>query len=120
MAKVLTLVFLQIATTIAMSCVFYYVEPLKGYIRTNAWPFYMSWALSFGVLIALSCSDKIRRVHPYNIIALGVFTLVFSFQIAAITSYYDTKSVISAFVVTAAVGLRCAVLAFSKVDFTKW
>jgi FtsH-binding integral membrane protein len=120
MAKVLTLVFLQLATTIAMSVLFYYLEPLKLYVRENAWPFYMSWALSFACLITLSCSEKVRRVHPYNIIALGVFTLIFSFQIAAITSFYDTKAVISAFVVTAGIVLGCAVLAFSKIDFTKW
>lgn len=120
MAKVLTLVFLQLCVTVAMAVVFYYVEPLKLYVRQNAWPFYASWALSFATLIALSCSEKIRRVHPYNITALGVFTLVFSFQIAAITSYYDTKAVLSAFIVTAAIVLGCAALAFSKIDVTKW
>ena len=120
MAKVLTLVFLQLAVTIGMACLFFYLEPLKLYVRQNAWPFYASWALSFGTLIALSCSEKVRRVHPYNITALGVFTLVFSFQIAAITSYYDTKAVISAFIVTAAIVLGCAALAFSKIDVTKW
>lgn len=120
MAKVLTLVFLQLAVTIGMAVLFYYFQPLKLYVRQNAWPFYMSWALSAGILIALSCSEKVRRVHPYNICALGAFTLVFSFQVAAITSYYDTKAVISAFIVTAAIVLGCATLAFSKIDVTKW
>ena len=119
--KVLSIVFLQLLCTVGMSVLFYYVSPLKLYVRQNAWPFYLSWALSFGMLIAMSCSETLRRKYPTNVLFLGAFTAVFSFQIAAVTSYFDTQAVMIAFIATTAVVLGCAFIAFfTKLDMTKY
>lgn len=120
--KVLSIVFLQLCCTVGMSVLFYYVTPLKLYVRQNAWPFYMSWALSFAMLIAMSCSETLRRKYPTNVLFLAAFTAVFSFQIAAVTSYFDTQAVMIAFIATTAVVLGCACLAFfvPKLDMTKY
>ena len=120
-AKVLSIVFLQLLCTVGMSVLFYYVSPLKLYVRQNAWPFYLSWALSFGMLIAMSCSETLRRRYPTNVLFLAAFTAVFSFQIAAVTSYFDTQAVMIAFIATTAVVLGCAFIAFfTKLDMTKY
>jgi len=36
-------------------------------VRVNLWPFYLSWFLSFGMIIALSCSERLRKQYPLNI-----------------------------------------------------
>ena len=119
--KVLSIVFLQLLCTVGMSVLFFYVMPLKLYVRQNAWPFYLSWALSFGMLIAMSCSESLRRKYPTNVLFLGAFTAVFSFQIAAVTSYFNTQAVMIAFIATTAVVLGCASIAFfTKLDMTKY
>ena len=90
-------------------------------MRYNAWPFYLSWGLSFAMLMAMACSDKVRRQYPTNVLFLAAFTLVFSFQIGAITSYWDTQSVMIAFIATCGVVLGCAALAFfTPLDMTKY
>jgi protein lifeguard len=119
--KVLSIVFLQLLCTVGMSVLFYYVSPLKLYVRQNAWPFYLSWALSFGMLIAMACSETLRRKYPTNVLFLAAFTAVFSFQIAAVTSYFDTQAVMIAFIATTAVVLGCAFIAFfTMLDMTKY
>ena len=119
--KVLTVVFFQLLATVGLSLVFYYVAPLRLYVRENAWPFYLSIGLSFGLLIGMACSDKLRRVYPYNVVALVAFTLVFGFQVAMITSYFDTSSVMLAFMATCFVVAGCAFIAFfTKLDMTKY
>lgn len=42
----------------------------QTYVRVNPWPFYLSWGLSFVMIIALSCSDTLRRKYPMNVIFL--------------------------------------------------
>ncbi len=33
----------------------------QNYVRFNPWPFYLSWALSFGMLLVLACNERLRR-----------------------------------------------------------
>eukprot|EP00884_Botryococcus_braunii_P021183 jgi/Botrbrau1/7749/Bobra.0159s0178.1 len=121
MAKVLTIVGLQLAFTAGCAFVFYFVEPLKTYVRVNPWPFYVSWGLSFAMIIALSCSESLRRKYPMNVIFLGLFTVVFGFQIGVITSFWNTQAVMIAFLVTCGVVGLCAFIAFfTKLDLTKF
>jgi FtsH-binding integral membrane protein len=119
--KVLTVVFLQLLVTVGMALTFYYVAPLRLYVKQNAWPFYLSIGLSFGLLIGMACSEKLRRVYPYNVAFLCAFTLVFGFQVATITSYFDTSTVMLAFMATCFVVAGCAFIAFcTKLDMTKY
>jgi hypothetical protein len=43
---------------------------VQVYVRANPWPFYLSWGLSFVMIIALSCSETLRRKYPMNVIFL--------------------------------------------------
>ena len=40
------------------------------YVRLNRWPFYLSWFLSFGMIIAMSCSERLRKQYPLNYLFL--------------------------------------------------
>lgn len=43
------------------------------------------------ILIGLMCSTKLRRTHPWNLVALAAFTLVESALVGMICSYWDAS-----------------------------
>lgn len=44
--------------------------PPQSYVRLNRWPFYLSWFLSFGMIIAMGCSERLRKKYPINYLFL--------------------------------------------------
>lgn len=141
--KVFVLVFIQLAITIGIACVFMFVKPVKEYVAgvqvpcptsvqitsPNAvcyengdgrWVFYTSWALTFVMLIALMCSTTLRRKHPWNYLALFAFTFVMSVQVGCIVAFWDVSVVLIAFAVTggSVLGLTLGAL-FIPWDITK-
>ena len=44
--------------------------PPQNYVRLNRWPFYLSWFLSFGMIIAMGCSERLRKKYPINYLFL--------------------------------------------------
>ena len=47
--------------------------------------------LTFVMLIALMCSNTLRRRHPWNLVALFCFTAVMSVLVGAICAYGDVQ-----------------------------
>lgn len=43
------------------------------------------------------CSTTIRRKHPWNLVALFSFTLIFSVLVGCICAYWDVGVVLEAF-----------------------
>lgn len=120
--KVFALVLLQLVVTVGIACVFMFVKPLKRYVASSEgnWVFYLAWALSFVMLIALSCSTQLRKRHPWNVVALGAFTLVMSVLVGSICAYWDVQVVLTAFAVTCGIVAALTVLAlFMPWDFTR-
>lgn len=71
-------------------------------------------------MIAIMCSKTLRRKHPWNLLALVVFTLVMSVLVGTICAYWQTSVVLEAFAVTgAAVAGLTLVAVFGKFDITK-
>jgi hypothetical protein len=68
--------------------------PLQSYVASSggSWVFYTAWALSFVMLVALSCSTQLRKRHPWNVVALGAFTLVMSVLVGSICAYWDVQA----------------------------
>lgn len=80
----------------------------------------MSYATFIATYIALVCCPNVRRRYPGNFIALGVFTLAFSYMTGTIASFYNTSSVLIAVGITAAVCLAISMFAIqTRIDFTK-
>ena len=129
--KVFILVFVMLAFTVGVAAVFLFVDPVREYVagydvpcasafsesqRTvyqrsdgscfvqgdGRWMFYTSWALTFVCLIALSCSEGLRRRVPWNYAALVLFTAVMSVQVGCICAYWNLSVVLIAFAVTGA------------------
>lgn len=61
---------LQLSLTLSTVAVFTFVKEVKGFVRANVWTYYVSYAIFFISLIALSCCGDFRRKHPWNLIAL--------------------------------------------------
>lgn len=141
--KVFLLVLCELAVTIGIACVFMFVRPVKEYVAgytvpctpepnvflrsdgtcykvgDGRWVFYTSWALSLVTLIALMCSNTLRRRVPWNYMAMFWFTIVMSVQVGCIVAYWDLSVVLIAVAVTggAVLGVTMAAL-FIPFDLT--
>ncbi|EFN57385.1 hypothetical protein CHLNCDRAFT_50899 [Chlorella variabilis] len=121
--KVFLLVFLQLCVTIGVASCFIFVDAVREYVRPGGdgqWVFIVSWITSLVMMIAIMCSKTLRRKHPWNLLALVVFTLVMSVLVGTICAYWQTSVVLEAFAVTgAAVAGLTLVAVFGKFDITK-
>jgi hypothetical protein len=95
--------------------------PLQDYVTTNQWVFWASWITAFGLIITMSCSNRVRRKFPLNMIFLVIFTLVFSVVAATTTARYHVRAIGLALAVTSGtvLGAFC-VAAFTKLDLTRF
>ncbi len=56
-------------------------SPLQAYLRANPWPFYVSWVISFVLMLVLVCVESARRKYPTNFLLLGAFTIAEAFLV---------------------------------------
>lgn len=96
-------------------------HPLQEYVTTNQWVFWVSWITALGLIITMSCSNRVRRKFPLNFVFLVLFTLVFSVLAATITARYNVRAIGLALAVTSGtvLGAFC-VAAFTKLDLTRF
>ncbi|KAM3873364.1 glutamate receptor, ionotropic, N-methyl D-aspartate-associated protein 1b (glutamate binding) [Diretmus argenteus] len=117
--KVFLLLTCQLLLTFSFVAVFTFVEECKIFVDNYRWTYYVSYGVFLVVFIVISCCGKIRRRHPWNMIALSVLTLSMSYMVGMIASFYDTDIVIIAVGVTAIVCFTVVIFSLqSKYDFT--
>lgn len=114
--KVFFILAMQLAVTVAFAVVCFKTGAIKQYLRQHSWPFWLAWSLALVTVLILSFSTKARRTHPYNLMMLGLFTLAQSFLVGMVTSYYDSRVVLLAFIVTATTVTAVTIFAMQ----TKW
>ncbi|KAM7401189.1 hypothetical protein PAMA_005400 [Pampus argenteus] len=118
--KVYLILAAQLLLTTAIVAVFTFVDSVKYFIRQNPAVYWASYAVYIVTHLVLVCCQGPRRKFPWNIILLLIFTLALSYMTGSISSYYDTKAVFLALVITAIVCIAVTVFCFqTKVDFTK-
>ncbi|CAL1533344.1 unnamed protein product [Lymnaea stagnalis] len=118
MRKVYGILTAQLLVTTIMSALFMMSEPLQEFVQTNHWMLTLSIFATFGVLFALMWK---RHETPINYILLGIFTLMESYAIGVVVTFYKVPSVIEAFLLT--IGLTVGLTIYtlqSKKDFTSW
>lgn len=72
-------------------------------------------------MCVIACCENARRSSPTNIILLSAFTLCESLVVGFISSVYETKIVLMAIAVTAAIVIGLTMFAFqTKYDVTSW
>ncbi|XP_063358957.1 protein lifeguard 4-like [Cydia amplana] len=95
--KVYGLLAVQLLATLAISTVFLQVTPVKSFIHENDWMVFIAFILSIGTLLALIVK---RRDSPANLYLLAAFTVVQSYTVGVIVSFYDTFVVLQALALT--------------------
>jgi len=119
--KVYTILFLQLVTTFGTTLLFVLNQKIKHYVQNNMTLLIFSFILSFVFLIALACCGDIAKVYPYNYILLTLFTLVESYAVGVISSYYDTHIVMFATIITMGIIIGLTLFACqTKYDFTEY
>eukprot|EP01138_Halocafeteria_seosinensis_P004267 gb/GECG01004363.1/.p1 GENE.gb/GECG01004363.1/~~gb/GECG01004363.1/.p1 ORF type:complete len:282 (+),score=28.03 gb/GECG01004363.1/:1-846(+) len=117
--KVYGILTLQLTVTFGLTAIFTFNDAVKDYVQGNVAMFYSAWILSIGFLIALACCPTVARTYPQNYICLAAFTLLESYLVGVISSFYDTDTVFIALGLT--IGVFLALTAFAwqtKIDFT--
>lgn len=108
----------QLLTTAAVSSISFFNVGFKTWIQTHPWMMYLSFGLSIGFLIATFSK---RRSYPMNMAFLSCFTLVEAYTVAVVTSFYDSKIVLEAVVITGALFFVLSLFACqTKYDITAW
>uniref|UniRef100_A0A3Q3IKF6 Transmembrane BAX inhibitor motif containing 1a n=1 Tax=Monopterus albus TaxID=43700 RepID=A0A3Q3IKF6_MONAL len=118
--KVYLILGFQLLITTGVVAVFTFVQPVKDFVGRYPAVYWVSYAVYIITHLVLVCCKGPRRKFPWNVILLFIFTLALSYMTGTIFSYYDTKTVFLALVITAIVCIAVTVFCFqTKVDFTK-
>lgn len=117
--KVFGILAVQLLLTTGFAAAVATTPTIREYATSSPSLLALSCVLGFAVVIALGCSERLRRTHPYNLIALGVFTLSQAFLVAMIAATTPPHIMLAATGITAAlcVCLVCYALQ-TKYDFT--
>ncbi|KAL8941046.1 MAG: hypothetical protein Q9211_001983 [Gyalolechia sp. 1 TL-2023] len=116
--KVYSILTVQILATMALSSVSYWSTAYKSWIQSNAW---MMWVSLFGAIGFMLLTFWKRKSYPTNLLFLSGFTALEAYSISVIVSFYNTKIVLEALIITAAIFVALTVFACqTKYDFTSW
>lgn len=102
----------------ALSSVSFWSQGYKSWIQSNPW---MMWVSLFGAIGFMLLTFWKRKSYPTNLLFLSAFTALEAYSISVIVSFYDTKIVLLALVLTAGIFVALTLFACqSKYDFTNW
>lgn len=87
--KVYLILTAQLLVTFGITCLFFFVHPIRDFVHTNSWLYWISYAIFLTTYITLVCCGNVRRNFPTNLIALCIFTLAMSYMVGMITSFYS-------------------------------
>jgi len=116
--KVYAILSIQVAITTGICAMVLTHPTLKATFQKNVDFMPMLGIVTFMVLIWLHVK---RRDYPTNFYLLGLFTILQSLTIAAVTTFYDSTIVIKAAFITATVFVSLTMYTFqSKKDYSSW
>lgn len=116
--KVYTILTAQILLTTGLSAVSFFSTSYKEWIQSNSW---MMWISLFGAIGFMLLTFWKRKSYPMNIAFLTGFTALEAYSISVITSFYESRIVLQALVITLGIFLALTLFACqSKYDFTAW
>ncbi|KAI4162951.1 MAG: hypothetical protein LQ342_003462 [Letrouitia transgressa] len=116
--KVYSILTVQILATMALSSVSYWSSSYKNWIQSNAW---MMWVSLLGAIGFMLLTYWKRKSYPTNLMFLSGFTALEAYSISVIVSFYQTKVVLEALIITSAIFVALTVFACqTKYDFTNW
>lgn len=118
MRKVYGILTAQLVLTTLVCILFMASETLQTFVQTNHWMLTLCFIATFGSLFALMAK---RQETPTNYILLGVFTLLESYSVGVVVTFYKVPSVVEAFLLTVGLFIGLTVYTLqSKKDFSSW
>lgn len=116
--KVYAILSVQLIATVVLSMVSFFSESYKKWIQSNQW---MMWISLFGALGFMGLTYWKRKSYPTNLLFLAGFTGLEAYSISVIVSFYQSKIVIQAVLLTAGIFVALTLFACqTKYDFTSW
>jgi len=114
--KVYGILTVQLAITVGMCALFLFVEDVKIWVQANSWLVWVNFIPTILVLVALIFK---RKSYPINFILLIVFTLLESYTIGVIVSFYEVQIVLEALGITTAIFVALTIFTLqTKFDFS--
>lgn len=116
--KVYSILTVQLLATAILSAVSFFSASYKHWIQTNQW---MMWTSLFGAIAFMLLTFWKRKSYPTNLLFLSGFTILEAYSISVIVSFYQSRIVLQALILT--VGIFVALTLFAcqtKYDFTSW
>ena len=108
----------QILATITVSSISYFSKSYKQWIQSNQW---MMWLSLFGAIGFMLLTFWKRKSYPTNLLFLSGFTALEAYSISVIVSFYESKIVLEALILTAGIFIALTLFACqTKYDFTSW
>lgn len=98
--KVYSLLALQLGFSVLFGAVCMFSSIVQFFVRNNPWLLTLAFFASLGIILALFVK---RRHHPTNLILLAAFTVVQSYTVGVVITYYDQLVVLEAFFLTLSV-----------------
>ncbi|PWY90814.1 UPF0005-domain-containing protein [Aspergillus heteromorphus CBS 117.55] len=116
--KVYSILTAQLLLTTILSSISFFSPAYRTWIKSNTWLMVLS---VFGALAFMLFTYWKRKSYPANLFFLSGFTLLEGYSISVAVSFYDSRIVVQALVLT--LGLFVALTLFAcqtKYDFTNW
>lgn len=102
----------------AISSISFWNAGYKEWIRSNVWMMYLSL---FGAIGFMLLTFWKRKSYPTNLLFLSGFTALEAYSISVIVTFYESRIVLLALVLTAGIFVLLTLIACqSKYDFTAW
>lgn len=108
----------QILLTTILSSISFFSVSYRYWIQNNFWLMIVS---VFGALGFMLATYWKRKSYPANLAFLSAFTVLEAYSISVVTSFYESRVVVQALVLT--LGIFVALTLFAcqtKYDFTNW
>lgn len=113
--KVYTILLVQLLSTTAVGATMMLNVGIKTWVQSNQWMMITAVVASFASLFALMWK---RNSYPTNFYLLAAFTLVEAYTIGTVTSFYDSKVVLEALILTAGIFVALTLFTFqTRYDF---
>jgi len=116
--KVYSILTVQLLLTMALSSASYFSSSYKLWIQSHTWAMYTS---VFGALAFMLLTFWKRKSYPTNLLFLSGFTALEAYAISVVVSFYDSRIVLQALILTFGIFVALTLFACqTKYDFTSW
>ena len=116
--KVYSILTVQLLLTAGLSSLSFFSDGYRNWIQSNSW---MMWVSLFGAIGFMLLTFWKRKSYPTNMLFLAGFTGLEAYSISVITSFYESRIVIEALILTLGIFVGLTLFACqTKYDFTSW